>query len=294
MKVFGALFCTGMMLCTSSPVLAGFEFIAPAAAPQMYQPAPMAQPSGFDAPMPIIPAEPVTSEALPAHGNDPVIAPSQVSRRTAISGALPMDAEILLKATAREERLVINPYPLQDPMMASSHSDAVGSLEQAMMEETGILRPVSAPAVRKGNGLVERSAARAPALNKQSAMTPRDPNSTLTPMPGEGAPPIVASKISQEPLSAPMVAPSPQAPAQVTKNLPEAVGFGRDLPLALALSQIVPAGYSYSFAQNIDAGTNVSWQGGKPWNVVLDEMLAPSGMKAVIVGDKIVIQGLSG
>lgn len=70
----------------------------------------------------------------------------------------------------------------------------------------------------------------------------------------------------------------------------DAVGFGRDLPLALALSQVVPPEYSYAFAQDVNVGSTVSWQGGKPWNQVLDDMLGQSGMKAVIQDNQITIQ----
>jgi hypothetical protein len=86
-------------------------------------------------------------------------------------------------------------------------------------------------------------------------------------------------------------APIANAPAQNTSSgFTEAVGFGRDLPLALALSQVVPADYSFSFAQNVDAGANVSWQGGKSWDQVLQDMLAPVGMRAIISGNQIIIQ----
>lgn len=71
----------------------------------------------------------------------------------------------------------------------------------------------------------------------------------------------------------------------------EAVGFGRDLPLALALSQVVPPEYSYAFGQDVNVGSTVSWQGGKPWNEVLDEMLATQGLRAVISGNQVTIVG---
>jgi hypothetical protein len=72
------------------------------------------------------------------------------------------------------------------------------------------------------------------------------------------------------------------------------VGFGRDLPLALALSQIVPPEYSYAFGDNVNAGATVSWQGGKPWNEILDSMLAPQGLQAVIQNRQVVIRNLQG
>ena len=58
------------------------------------------------------------------------------------------------------------------------------------------------------------------------------------------------------------------------------VGFGKDMPLALALRQIVPPQYSYSFASDVNPGVRVSWTGGKAWKTVLEEMLYAIGLDA--------------
>ncbi len=52
-------------------------------------------------------------------------------------------------------------------------------------------------------------------------------------------------------------------------------GFGSDLPLALALRQIVPPKYGFAFGDNVNPGYRVSWTGGKPWNIVVQDMIAP-------------------
>lgn len=52
-------------------------------------------------------------------------------------------------------------------------------------------------------------------------------------------------------------------------------GFGRDIPLALVMQQIIPPGYAYSFDTEVNPGLRVSWNGGKPWNVVLQDALTP-------------------
>lgn len=59
-------------------------------------------------------------------------------------------------------------------------------------------------------------------------------------------------------------------------------GFGSDLPLAIALQQIVPAGFQYGFGVGVNPGTAVSWEGGKPWKTVLGETLAPQGYTFVV------------
>lgn len=69
-------------------------------------------------------------------------------------------------------------------------------------------------------------------------------------------------------------------------------GFGREIPLAIALSQVVPAEYTYAFDASVNAGESVSWQGGQPWDQVLANMLMPSGLGADIVdGNVRITQG---
>lgn len=68
------------------------------------------------------------------------------------------------------------------------------------------------------------------------------------------------------------------------------VGFGADIPLALALGQIVPAEFAYSFASNVNPGLKISWDGGKPWNEVLNEALAPHNLRAEVAGTAVVVR----
>lgn len=67
-------------------------------------------------------------------------------------------------------------------------------------------------------------------------------------------------------------------------------GFGKDLPLAIALRQVAPANYAYRFDQGVSPGQKVSWKGGKPWPQVLSDMLAASNLQVVIVGNVISVQ----
>ena len=68
-------------------------------------------------------------------------------------------------------------------------------------------------------------------------------------------------------------------------------GFGTDLPLAIALGQIVPPQYGYVPMGNIDLGKRVSWSGeGRPRNIVLDDMLRPEGLESEVQGNKVLLQ----
>lgn len=55
-------------------------------------------------------------------------------------------------------------------------------------------------------------------------------------------------------------------------------GFGTQIPLALALRQILPVGYNFSIDQNIEIDTAVSYKGGKSWRETVKDMLAPAGL----------------
>ena len=59
---------------------------------------------------------------------------------------------------------------------------------------------------------------------------------------------------------------------------PALEGFGSDIPMALALREVVPSHYAYAFKNWSDAGLTVSWNGGKPWRGVLSDMLAPHNL----------------
>jgi len=55
-------------------------------------------------------------------------------------------------------------------------------------------------------------------------------------------------------------------------------GFANDVPLSVALRQILPNNIGFSVAQDISLGTLVSWQGGAPWRDVLKNMLSSKNL----------------
>jgi hypothetical protein len=119
---------------------------------------------------------------------------------------------------------------------------------------------------------------------------------------GTMAPPIlpggkIAPESRQSPLAynnvpAPSAAPGGRMQAQYgqQRDIPasevpffaQAVGFGNDIPLALAAGQIIPAEFPYAFSESIDPGIKINWSGGKPWNETLQDALAPYGLGFVI------------
>lgn len=49
-------------------------------------------------------------------------------------------------------------------------------------------------------------------------------------------------------------------------------GFGSDMPLVLAVQQIVPPQFGFAFGNAVDLGMRVDWNGGQPWNRILSDM----------------------
>ncbi|WP_249120681.1 hypothetical protein [Plastoroseomonas hellenica] len=112
-------------------------------------------------------------------------------------------------------------------------------------------------------------------------------------LPSQGREAVAASAspapppIGREPLQVPAEPPSPAgqaAPparraARPLAPYPAAQGFGNDVPLRFAARQIVPEGISVVFADGIDSGVRVSWQGGAPWNRTLQSAIQPLGLR---------------
>ena len=79
--------------------------------------------------------------------------------------------------------------------------------------------------------------------------------------------------------------PAPLAPMASPSATGMVDGFGKDIPLAIALRQVVPPQYAFSFAPGVDQGKPVSWTGGGPWPDVLNTMLASRKLHAEMNGN---------
>jgi len=98
---------------------------------------------------------------------------------------------------------------------------------------------------------------------------PAAPENNLPETPALKVPAVEVPAVEKEKLSAEKApAPSVSAESDVLS------GFGSELPLVIALQQVVPAGYQFSFATGVNPGAAVSWEGGKPWKQVLANMLS--------------------
>lgn len=113
------------------------------------------------------------------------------------------------------------------------------------------------------------------------------PAPVLEPAPSSA--PLVATTVTapvvraQESAPAPMPSvmdtlPAPTLSAPAAEADKPVLGFANNVPLSVALRQVLPKDYAFSVAQDISLGTLVSWKGGAPWRHVLKDMLIPAGL----------------
>ena len=70
-------------------------------------------------------------------------------------------------------------------------------------------------------------------------------------------------------------------------------GFASQIPLVLALRQVLPAGYGFSLDQDVDMDVLVSYKGGKPWRETLGGMLDSVGLVSHEQGTSVAIGHVS-
>lgn len=239
---------SGMTMAPShvpaAPAMPTQTLAAPAAAP-------------FVEPAPVAPASSVVGQALDnawARTSPQSILPSGAPPSAPVSPASPYVAPTRSSAVVSPILATpapsIAPAPIRTtpsaPVMPAQRPQAAGGVPAINMNPLG-LNAAQAPA--------------APAANVEQAM-----------MQAATPPARTSSSYGGMPM------PSDQPASAFT----EAVGFGRDLPLALAVSQIVPPDYAFSFDQSVSPGESISWEGGKSWDQVLNDALRPVGASARI------------
>lgn len=59
-------------------------------------------------------------------------------------------------------------------------------------------------------------------------------------------------------------------------------GFGKGVPLRVALLQILPPPVTVRFGEGVDAEQAVDWSGGKPWQAVVRDVVQPLHLRATV------------
>lgn len=213
---------------------------------------------------------PKTQQMLvPSPVVSPMVAPAPIAAVPAPSVMAAPVAPIMPSAPAAKHGLIINPYPMQGGNRQYNMADiSSGSLNRALFEEAQQVTPMPlGPNMRTG---AQPEMVR-PKSKPAQQMANYAGSTAMVPMPG----------VSPEPVQRQAL------PAAMTYQ--EAVGFGKEIPLSIALMQIVPEGYATQLPGNDLENKIVSWKGGKPWNQVLNDVLRPLGYDASIQGKQVVV-----
>jgi hypothetical protein len=121
-----------------------------------------------------------------------------------------------------------------------------------------------------------------PAAAKPAPAAPIDP---VLPSPQDALPTMNEGLATPPPVTQTEILAVPTTPPQIEETLVE--GFGEDIPLALALQQLAPDNFAFSFAPAVNPGVRVSWTSGKTWTQTIQDMLAPLNLNARF-GDRLV------
>ena len=113
-----------------------------------------------------------------------------------------------------------------------------------------------------------------PAVITNLATAPAPPLSTE---PMTSLAPAAPAPIADNPGGPEIISPLVIGGAPIENNA-VVIGFAKQVPLPVALRQILPSGYAFSIDQDVDMGTLVSFQGGRPWRETLRDALAPVGL----------------
>lgn len=100
-------------------------------------------------------------------------------------------------------------------------------------------------------------------------------------MPANPAPELTTPTNSAIAPAQPRLQPDRPAATPLSSGGEMVAGFGTQIPLVLAMQQILPTSLEAAFADGVNVTTPVSWQGGKPWRDTLRDILAPLGLAAL-------------
>ncbi len=197
--------------------------------------------------------------------------------------------------------------PSEQATAQPSQAPKIETVRKVAKEE---VKEIKTPEVKTKNIAKSESTSKPlPLVPETKVAAPPEPKSektasALLPIPGEETPADVKKdekkdgmKIDPYPSREKQISvqgrPLPTKKEAINWNKDEtfkvAEGFGTEIPLALALSQIVPPNYAYSFGEGVNPGKKITWNGGKPWNEVLSEAIATVGLVYEIDGQKLTL-----
>lgn len=266
--VGGCVAGAALWLGAALPAQAGFEWAPP---PRAAMQKGGAHPDIF--PVPAVPAAPVESESLMT---PEVMAPSS---------AAPQTGQAVMPPPQSLSRAPADPSAMMAPAMAAPALPAPVYVPAPVMQQPAVMPAFERPAVAARTNTMEGRVIRAerPDYAAPYYAAPAPGGTRTLPAPAVAAPTV--APVAQE-----VLRPVTRALAQDGRHFAVTEGFGSDVPLALALQQIVPADYSYGFATGVNPAIRISWDGGQPWNEVLQGALDAHDLAADITGQAVIIR----
>lgn len=227
-----------------------------------------------DAPQPALDVareqEILQQQAGPATITATELPPPAVTNTTQISSR-PVQGNSDVMPLLAPEDLTISPYPVAQPSRPAPQQ------QQASLPPTKIVLPADAPEKTKSlSGKTQTQAA--PAKKQKPPVPPATAKAKETPV----------AKATEKKIE-PLVKVTEKPAAEPVAKAENFTGFGTDIPLAFAVEQILPEGYSFDFGDGVNPEQRVSWQGGKPWKDVVDEILKPLNLSSKIEGKTVYI-----
>lgn len=272
----------------SVPALAGFEWVPVEQneTPVVQQPAPT-EPAAA----PVFPVEAIESSEdtmmmpLPTIGQQDMQPPAQTAPVTA-PAPQPIELQQQAAPTTPPPEPMIKTMDMSAP--AKPETPAPESVSQELVaSQPSTSEPTTPGPAAMDNVPVVKTKIIMPSNAPQSAMdkTPGSERLDINPFPQTQptTPPLAIAEPARTP-----EATVPQTAAAAPDTVPdtnvqqEFIGFGNDMPLAIALRQVAPASYAFSFGTDVNPGAKVSWSGGSSWEMVVTDMISPLGLVAVI------------
>lgn len=187
------------------------------------------------------------------------------------------------------EQMTLGPPTPQNGSMIDRHSPASPVIKSKTLAPPAIMDPDSMK-TQHGEELSGASHHQMGIQQQQAPAKDAGGSLSINPFPLGKTPTPKMQQASADPQQSPaMQAPAQSAHYEEPAHYKEVVGFGSDMPLALALRQVVPPQYSFSFGEGVNPGYRVSWEGGHPWNEVVNDMVAPLHLSMKVRGRTVFI-----
>lgn len=264
-----------------------------------YQPSaempPMA--GGYPAPITAVPtpgaqvmlsAQTMTSEPVYSKGDQKATS----SQAAASAVTLPVAAPITMSPVTASP-VVTSSVPPSNGVQQSSSLPTQQIGWNTSDEEAAVAQPAYTPAPPVGTQQSAEAVTLSQALAQnepkttmpaaESVSSPRRPVSLIT---GN----VYGDEASSASVSSPAIPVVAPALSVAPANDTVVQGFGKHVPLVIALRQILPSSYTFAHGDGVNLSQPVDWQGGKPWSQVLQTTLASISLQAVISADTVMIE----